>query len=255
MKVKSSLSVAAFTVNWYQNYPPKDKPYGNWLFGLNQSYVTMAVETGWFPVAILPCIRNNLKEFLKGIDLVVLTGGGDIDPSIQKSLHNTDNGTYNNRALWEIEIFRCALETGTPVLGICLGFQLIAIAEGARFIQDIALSRPDALDHHGTPSNPRNHPVRFEKGTETASALKEIDSVSSFHHQGIDRLPETLTLVATAPDGIVEAFEDRRRKIYAVQWHPERDATGKLLMKYLQQKTRKGSNLRENVISGRTTES
>ena len=238
MTVKSSLPVAAFTVNWYQNFPPKDKPYGNWLFGLNQSYVTMAVGAGWFPVALLPCIRNNLKEFMNGIDLVVLTGGGDINTSIYKSLHKADNDIYNNRSLWEIEIFRCALETGTPVLGICLGFQLIAIAEGAELIQDITLSRPNALDHHGIPSNPLKHPVRFENGTETASVLKGIDSVSSFHHQGIDKLPETLTLAATATDGIVEAFEDKKRKIYAVQWHPERDATGKLLMKYLLQKTR-----------------
>jgi putative glutamine amidotransferase len=46
--------------------------------------------------------------------------------------------------------------------------------------------------------------------------------VNSFHHQAVDRLGAGLRIVATAPDGTVEAIEDPRAPfLVGVQWHAE----------------------------------
>ena len=45
--------------------------------------------------------------------------------------------------------------------------------------------------------------------------------VNSFHHQAVKTLAPSLTLDATSSDGVIEAFSDETRHIYAVQWHPE----------------------------------
>ena len=49
----------------------------------------------------------------------------------------------------------------------------------------------------------------------------EID-VNSRHHQAVERLADDFVVTATAPDGVIEAFEARDgRWLVAVQWHPE----------------------------------
>jgi len=48
-------------------------------------------------------------------------------------------------------------------------------------------------------------------------------NVNSVHFQGVGRLADGLTVEATAPDGLVEAFSTRigTAPVIAVQWHPE----------------------------------
>ncbi len=44
----------------------------------------------------------------------------------------------------------------------------------------------------------------------------------SWHHQAVDRLGDGLRVVATAPDGTIEATEHRTHPwLASVQWHPE----------------------------------
>jgi putative glutamine amidotransferase len=46
--------------------------------------------------------------------------------------------------------------------------------------------------------------------------------VNSAHHQAADRVGPGVLVSATAPDGVIEAIEDpRRRFCLGVQWHPE----------------------------------
>ncbi|MFM7622367.1 MAG: gamma-glutamyl-gamma-aminobutyrate hydrolase family protein, partial [Alphaproteobacteria bacterium] len=51
---------------------------------------------------------------------------------------------------------------------------------------------------------------------------KQTLHVNSAHHQAVRAVPETLTVNAVAPDGIIEGIEDSRyRFCLGVQWHPE----------------------------------
>ena len=47
--------------------------------------------------------------------------------------------------------------------------------------------------------------------------------VNSLHHQGVDRLAESLCAEAVAPDGQIEAVSlpDAKTFLLGVQWHPE----------------------------------
>ncbi|CCX36792.1 glutamine amidotransferase SNO family [Clostridium sp. CAG:1013] len=48
-------------------------------------------------------------------------------------------------------------------------------------------------------------------------------SVNSAHHQALGRIAPGLRVVARSErDGIVEAVEWPEKRIYGVQWHPER---------------------------------
>jgi putative glutamine amidotransferase len=70
----------------------------------------------------------------------------------------------------------------------------------------------------------QSHTVRIKPRSllHELAQQKEI-RVNSFHHQAIRRLAPTLSPVATAPDGVVEAVEirDQRQWVLGVQWHPE----------------------------------
>jgi putative glutamine amidotransferase len=66
--------------------------------------------------------------------------------------------------------------------------------------------------------------VRLEPGgllIELAGA-PEI-RVNSLHWQGVERLGEGLAVEARAPDGLIEGFQVRSSRSFAVavQWHPE----------------------------------
>ena len=46
--------------------------------------------------------------------------------------------------------------------------------------------------------------------------------VNSYHHQGVKDLADSLSVMGTAPDGLVEAlYRPASRFLWAVQWHPE----------------------------------
>ena len=69
------------------------------------------------------------------------------------------------------------------------------------------------------PPHPR-HMISVEPGSRLHAALgvDEIE-VDSFHHQALDRVAPDLTVVARAPDGVVEAVElDGDGYVLAVQW-------------------------------------
>jgi putative glutamine amidotransferase len=47
--------------------------------------------------------------------------------------------------------------------------------------------------------------------------------VNSRHHQHCSTLANNFKVTYQTKDGLVEGIEDVERKIWAVQWHPERE--------------------------------
>ena len=70
-----------------------------------------------------------------------------------------------------------------------------------------------------------SHEVSFAAGGEFERLLpgQSRMMVNSLHSQGVDRLADGLSVEATAPDGLVEAFRVTSAPGFAigVQWHPE----------------------------------
>jgi putative glutamine amidotransferase len=126
----------------------------------------------------------------------------------------------------EFVLLRAALDADLPVLAICRGMQLLAVASGGRLFQHL----PDVLGHerHRNGVTYGTHDVHFAPGSRAAAILGESRPVNSWHHQGVS---DAGTLVATGwatgdktPDGdeLIEAVEDpAKRFVLGVQWHPE----------------------------------
>jgi putative glutamine amidotransferase len=163
---------------------------------------------------------------------ILLTGGGDVDPSLYgEAPHQTFSAAEPGRDAYEIELVRRALEADLPVFAICRGVQVLNVARGGTLIQDIASQVPGALTHkrEGT-DQPFTlaHEVWLDSGSLVEALMRESRDdleacqVNSRHHQAIKAAGEGLVTVATAPDGIIEAVEDRTRRFcLGVQWHPE----------------------------------
>jgi putative glutamine amidotransferase len=180
-----------------------------------------------------------LDDALAACDGILIGGGRDIEPS----LYGQEAGehlapTEPLRDAFELELVERTLDRGLPLLGMCRGIQILNVALGGTLVQDVSL-KPEWAQHPSdrgwkawkeveraslageeeVPPHPR-HPIRVEPGSRLHAALgvEEVD-VDSFHHQALDRVAPELTVVARAPDGVVEAVElDGGGYVLAVQW-------------------------------------
>ena len=105
-------------------------------------------------------LTNKMEE----ADIVMLTGGEDINPAIYgRSCHST---TYYNpsRDDYEIREYKKAIKIGVPLIsGTCRGFQLAAALNGGLLIQDVT-----------------NHWVG---GTHAMTNGTDLYPITSLHHQ------------------------------------------------------------------------
>jgi len=207
-----------------------------------EAYVQAVLRAGGLPVLIppLPLERRGVsedafQELLARLQGILLTGGGDVDPSRYDGLsHERIYGIDSDRDELEIRLVQSAVERRQPFLGICRGLQLIYVALGGSLYSDIAAQHPQAIKHDHFPGIPRDylaHRVRVEDHTllktilETESGATSGASsleVNSLHHQGVQVVSNRLRATAYSPDGLVEAVEMPDHPFgLAVQWHPE----------------------------------
>ena len=160
----------------------------------------------------------------------MLTGGVDVDPALYGATERHPTVEIDaERDTYEFSLARLALERDMPLLAICRGAQVVNVVAGGTLIQDIPSARSGALGHQqsGAKDQP-SHPVHVVAGTclshlfpGSADGARALD-VNSRHHQSVDRLAPGFIVSATAPDGIIEAFErPGARFCLGVQWHPE----------------------------------
>jgi putative glutamine amidotransferase len=182
-------------------------------------YVRQVADAGGLPVVLPPSPGNT--DLLDRLDGLILSGGADISPRLYRAApHPATKGLRPDRDAGELPLAKAALRRGMPVLGVCRGMQLLAIAAGGTLHQHV----PDLVG--GTGHCPRRgsfgtHPVRLAPGSLVHTLLGEGEQVPTHHHQAVDD-PGSLTVTGWADDGIVEAVEDPGRPfVLGVQWHPE----------------------------------
>ena len=116
-------------------------------YAIRQNYADAIVAAGGLPIA-LPHDATLAAEYLDRIDALVVTGGAfDVDPALygDGARHATVT-LKEGRTAAELALTNAALERDMPVLGICGGEQLLAVALGGTLIQHIPDSITDALD-------------------------------------------------------------------------------------------------------------
>ena len=194
-------------------------------YAVRQNYADAIVAAGGLPVA-LPHNADLAAHYLDLIDALVVTGGAfDVDPALygEGDRHATVT-LKQDRTAAEMALTTGALARNLPVLGICGGQQLLAVALGGTLIQHIPDSIENALAHEQP--NPRHepgHPISVAPNT----LLHRIVGtprmqVNSAHHQAVRHPGPRAVVNATAPDGVIEGIEDPAyRFCLGVQWHPE----------------------------------
>ena len=194
-------------------------------YALRQNYADAIIAAGGLPVA-LPHDAALAPDYLDQLDALVVTGGAfDVDPVLygEGERHATVM-LKEGRTAAELALTRGALERNLPVLGICGGQQLLAVALGGTLIQHIPDSIADPLEHEQT--NPRHEPghqVAIVPGTllHRIAGSSEM-RVNSAHHQAVRDPGPFAVIDALAPDQVIEGIEDPRyRFCLGVQWHPE----------------------------------
>jgi putative glutamine amidotransferase len=218
------LLKAAVTQVWYDNEHSISREYGPFQYGLNHSYAELLDRSDLLPLAVLPVNSLTPMEILADFDILVLTGGGDPSPYL---FGRTDKGSRNPRpyrSTWDLKLYHAARELDLPILGICLGMQLMGIAEGVALIQDIPSGE---VFHDGSAGSPARHTVTLVPGSRLYTLLGGTASVATSHHQALEETPPGYSVTATSEDGLIEAIESTDGRALGVQWHPERDDTGK----------------------------
>lgn len=179
--------------------------------GVPTSYVAAVAAAGGRPVILPP---GHAVELLDTLDAVVLAGGDDI-------------GADLDRDEAEIALVHAARSRALPLLGVCRGLQLLAVADGGSLVPDLGADLPHVIPEAG-------HPVTTANGSVLASLLGADTAVSSLHHQGVATLGTGWQSTARTADGLVEGAEwVGSWDALAVQWHPELDATGPALFGWL----------------------
>ncbi len=194
---------------------------------LRRHYADTLAEFGCLPLLLAPTEPGmaDLLEWASGNTQGLLISGGiiDIDPATygQEPLIHYDSFD-SARTQMELGLARSFMERGLPVLGICGGMQVLAVATGGSLLQDLYLQMPGALEHQ-QPTDPSTpwHEVRLQPGLlHRAYGTRRI-MVNSTHHQAVAD-PGALQVSGRAPDGVIEAIELRDHPFcVGVQWHPE----------------------------------
>lgn len=196
------------------------------VLSVHTDYIKAITKFGGVPI-ILPNLQEDaIESIVELLDGLLLTGGGDIDPTLFNEEPHQNLGTITpERDEFEIAIIQKMMKLNKPIFGICRGLQILNIAIGGDMYQDIYTQSQNKLLQH-TQLAPRSHTSHFVQVSE-GSKLSDIVQVekfkvNSFHHQAVRKIPVDFKASAIASDGIIEAFESMNHKfVMGLQWHPE----------------------------------
>lgn len=181
-----------------------------------QNYINAIVASGGMPTVVY-CPQVSLEY-----DGLLLTGGGDIEPSLYAPKNNGSVGIDYDRDLAELELLGGFLALGKPVLGICRGHQVINVGLGGTLKQhigdDLCRYHRRTPDHEGD----KVHSVYSAEDSWYRGTYGTVFSVNSSHHQALDKLGSGLKPVLWSESGIIEAVEHESFPLISTQFHPER---------------------------------
>ena len=136
------------------------------------------------------------NDHLEKADLIVLSGG-----------HGYPVVHHENEYTKELQLIR---GTFKPIIGICLGFELIVYAFGG----ELELMK---MREKGELQISLTKPIPLFGNTTTITVFES-------HRWSVKQLPENLEILATSKDGI-EIIKHKMLPIIGFQFHPEMNFT------------------------------
>jgi putative glutamine amidotransferase len=173
-----------------------------------------------------------IDPLLDVVDGVQLCGGADVDPEhYGHPRHPLTRTHHPDQDAFEVELVRRALGRGMPVLGICRGNQVLAVAAGGHLTQDVETLHEGAQRHRHpwtelAEREPGDHWHDVDVAPGSAAARWFAGGparVNSFHHQCVAEPGPRMAATVRARDGVIEAIEraDGRGFAAGLQWHNE----------------------------------
>ena len=177
------------------------------IFEIYDNFRRIIIDNNCIPIGIIPNIldiNNKLKEEeinelineIKRCDGIICQGGDDF---------------YD----YDKVIVKYAIENDIPILGICLGMQLMSSV----YEDNITL-----LDNTYHNHKDCNHDIVISKNSKLYDIIKkEKLKVNSFHKEHVLN-SGIYEINAYSDDGVIEGIEYNNNTFnIGVQWHPERD--------------------------------
>ncbi len=201
---------------------------------INQAYADKIAAAGGLPIGLpyAEFAADMAHALIARIDGLLLTGGGDMDPSsfggqvYDARSHADIDGNLPLRDSFEAAMAREAWEIDMPTLGICRGSQMLNVFRGGTLWRDVReqaadvdVSRHLMIDHFDHPC----HRVQIMEGSRLHEVLGVDElAVNSVHHQCICAPAPGARISIRAKDSTPEGIEYPQRTFFmGVQWHPE----------------------------------
>ena len=170
---------------------------------ISQDWITLFEKLDIFPI-LIPNNLSNVKSFLTEmkVDGVVLSGGDNM-------------GDDPERDRTEKEIIDFAINSHTPILGVCRGMQVLNHHFGGSIIKN------SGFNHVGNP-----HKIELKNSIFSKLLRSDSLQVNSFHNNviNLETLGKNLEIFAMSNnDKTIEGYFHKTLPIIGVMWHPERD--------------------------------
>lgn len=194
-----------------------DASVPDFRYTLPSTYARAVTDAGGIPV-LLPHQREHIDDYLDMCSGFVLAGGDDPDTApFGEPVHSEAKLIHPQRQRFEIALLAALDSVSHPVLGICLGMQMMALHHGGRLDQHL----PDTLGDAAAKHDRQTHTIRCP--VDDHPVLPPTGAVYSRHHQAISDTG-AMRVCAVAEDGVIEACDlaGTERLYLGVQWHPER---------------------------------
>src|SRR4051794_40824450 len=93
---------------------------------VTRAYVSSVLKAGGLPVIVPILEPGHADAMLDGLDGLLLSGGGDVDPIRYGAVAVPEvDGVDPARDAWELALVDRAVERRMPVLGVCRGAQVV----------------------------------------------------------------------------------------------------------------------------------
>lgn len=152
--------------------------------------VNAVKKNGGIPIGLI--LEEDYKELLDICDGIIFQGGDELEE-------------------YDLKALKYAYDKDIPVLGICLGMQLMGVLFNGTLIE--IPNHKKQLDYA--------HSIRIKRDSKLYEMFdKDIIKVNSRHKYVLKNT--NLDIIGISNDGYIEAIEEKNKRFFlGIQWHPE----------------------------------